>query len=322
MIQRLSAQLPLWMQSRHPVLRYELGKAQRVSRRTRLFRLFVVALVAALLMISGYIIATGFNSRPAGQSLTESINAVIFWPTLVLQVILGILAFALTGNAVDEEIRRNNWDNLRATIRGAELSLRTRWAAVFYRLRGLLGLVLLVRVVLIFGILYDLTAFQGRYLDLLMNGVTPRVPLVGSILLVSLFMTASLLLPLTSTGLDAALGLMLGTVVRQRTYAFLIQVFIILIRLALVAALLSTMTQFINNQLQLEEPAAWLLAGGYAALGDWGLAYLNIDFYGQIWASVPYGVAISFGLLVFAVLQAALADLLVAMAVRVAERRG
>src|SRR5215207_5456615 len=186
MIQRLSGQLPTWARSSHPVLRYELGKVQRPSRRVRLLRAFSVVMLGLLLVVGGYLAATGLLARPAGQSLTEIANAILFWPLLVIQVILRIGALMLTSSAVSDEVRRQNWDNLRATTAGAELALRARWAVVFYRLRGLLGLVLALRVVLIFGILYDLTAFQGRYLDLLINGIVPEVPLVAGVLLLSL----------------------------------------------------------------------------------------------------------------------------------------
>ena len=47
-----------------------------------------------------------------------------------------------------------------------------------------LGILLAIRLLLILGILYDLTAFQGKYIDLLVNGITPDIsPLVGALLL-------------------------------------------------------------------------------------------------------------------------------------------
>jgi hypothetical protein len=164
MIRRFTAQLPDWARSEHPVLRYELGKAPRsLSRRTRYLRALGVVLLTLVLATAGYMVATTFLQHPAGQNLTESIINVVFWPILFVQVLMRISALTLTANTVTEEKRRQTWDNLRSTETGAALALRARWASVFYRMRPILAVVLLVRVVLIVGILVDLTAFQGRY---------------------------------------------------------------------------------------------------------------------------------------------------------------
>src|SRR5215212_9354967 len=100
MIHRLSGQLPTWARPSHPVLRYELGKMQRPSRRVRLLRAFGVVMLGIILVAGGYLAATGLLARPAGQSLTEIANAVVFWPLLVLQVLLRIASLTLTSNAV------------------------------------------------------------------------------------------------------------------------------------------------------------------------------------------------------------------------------
>ncbi len=322
MLQRLTRQLPLWARPEHPVLRYELGKVQRAPRRVRLLRALGIILLALALVVGSYVVATGFLTRPLGQSLTESLSAIVLYPLLILQVITRVAAVGLTANVVSEEARRQNWDNIRATPTGAELALRASWAAVFYRLRALLGIILVVRIILIFGILYDLTAFQGRYLDLLINGILPEVPLVAGVLLLSLLMTASLLLPITGIGFDAALGLLLSTFVRQRMYNSLLLMLIILFRIALVIGLAYLVSQFVNGALDVSDSTAWLLVGAYGAMGDWGLAFLNLGFYGEIWATVPYGILLGLGLLVYAMLQAMVTDQLLALAVRRAERRG
>jgi hypothetical protein len=70
------------------------------------------------------------------------------------------------------------------------------------------------------------------------------------------------------------------------------------------------------------ELGSWLLMGGYAGLGDWGLAYLNLGYYGEVWATVPYGIFIGLALLVFSMIQAALTDGILALAIRQAERKG
>lgn len=322
-LQRITGQLPPWARADHPLLRYELARAAgQLSRRARYLRALWIVLLALALAGGGYLIATGFLQQPPGQNLTESALNILFWPLLVAQLLLSVLALALTGSAISEEIRRQTWDNLRATAGGAELTIRTRWASVFYRARGLLGVLLGLRVLLIGGILFDLTAFQGRYLDLLINGIVPDVPVLVAALLLSFTMTASLLLPLTAVGFDAAVGLLIATVFQQRTYAILAQIIYMLFRLTLLVGLVFAVTQFINGDLAASDAGAWFLVSGFAALGDWGLAFLNLGFYGEIWATVPYGIFMGLALLVFSLIQAALADAIVALAIRQAERRG
>ncbi len=325
MIRRFTAQLPTWARSDHPVLRYELTRIpRRISRRARYLRGLGVVIVALILILGGYLAATGLLQHPPGQNLTESAIAVVFWPTLAVQVLMRIGAITMTTNTVTEEIRRQTWDNLRATESGAALALRARWASVFYRLRPILTIVVLVRVVLIAGILYDLTAFQGRYLDLLINGVVPDTSPAVAALLLAFLMTSTLLLPVTGLGFDAAIGLLFSALIQQRTYSGLLQILLIILRAAVVVALTIGATQLINGELQAtaQDWAAWLLIAGFAALGDWGLAFLHLGFYGEIWATIPYGIFLGLALLVFAIIESGLTDWILALAIRQAERRG
>ena len=322
MIRRLTGQFPAWARADHPVLRYELGKVGPVSARGRRMRWLGLLLLALLFLAGGYVVATGGLQHPPGQSLTENVHAVLYWPLLTLQLLTGVLAMTLTANAVGDEMRRQHWDSLRATAHGAELALRARWAAAFYRLRPALVVIIALRVLLVLGILYDLTAFSGRYLNFLLNGSPFDVPLALGVLLLSLFMTAALLLPITSVGLDAALGLLLSTFVRQRTYSTLLQIFMILLRVAMVAGLAQAMTQFIYGLVELTSAGSLALVAGYGALGDSGLAYLNLGLFGDLWSKAPWGILACVGLLLFALLQALLTDWLVTLSVRRAERRG
>ncbi|NWG17096.1 MAG: hypothetical protein HXY41_10710 [Chloroflexi bacterium] len=323
MLQRLTGQLPSWTRDDHPVTRYELGKTRAVPRRAQLTRVIGLALLGGLLFVAGYAVATGFFQNPPGQNLTEGLMAVLYWPLLVIQVIMQVAALALTVNVVSEQKRRQAWDNLRATSGGVGLILRARWLAVYYRLRGLLALVMIVRLLLIFGILYDLTAFQGRYIDLLVNGITPELsPLVAALLLAFL-MTATLLIPLTSLGLSAALGLLFSVLIQQRTYSTLTLIVGIVLRTALAAALVFVATRFIQGQMpDVPDPAAWLLLGVFAAFGDWGLALLNLSFYSTVWTLIPYGIFLGVALLGFSILQSAAAEWILSLTIQAAERNG
>lgn len=328
MIQRFTGQLPAWARPEHPVLRYELGSTARPSWKVRYARAFGVVVLGALLLMVGYFAATGLMRNPAGENPVEIMNNVLFWPLLVLQVLLRIVAVTLTSNTVADEIRRQNWDSLRATPFGAELAMRARWATVFYRLRGLLGVILVARVVLIGGLLWDLTAFQGRHLDLLTTGITPEVALVVAVLLLSFLMTAALLLPLTAVGFDSSIGLLISATVQQRTYSTLLQALYIFFRIAVVVLLVFATTRFLQGQFVVEgqlgvtDLLSWVLVFAFGAMGDWGLAFLHLGRYGEIWATVPYGIFLGLALLVFALIQAALADQLLVFAVRRAQRKG
>ena len=61
---------------------------------------------------------------------------------------------------------------------------------------------------------------------------------------------------------------------------------------------------------------------GYSAVGDWGLALLHLGRNSEIWATIPYGIFIGLALLVFALIQAAVADRLLLLAVRQAQKKG
>ena len=322
MIQRFTGQLPLWARTDHPILRYELARVERLTTRARLMRAFWVVLLGILLFGGGYLIATGFLQQPPGQNPTESILNVLFWPMLVIQILISVFSVALTGNTIAEEVRRQTWDNMRATEVGAELTVRTRWAAVFYRIRGLLAVMIVIRLVFIGGILYDLTAFQGRYLDLLINGIVPDIALPIAALLLAFTMTVGLLLPLTVIGFDAAVGMLIAATLQQRTYAILAQILYVIFRIALVAGLTFAVTQLINGSLAETDSGSWFLSLAFAAFGDWGLSFLNLGFYGELWATVPYGIFLGLALLLFSLVQAALTDWLMVIAIRQAERRG
>lgn len=323
MLQRFAGQLPPWARSEHPVLRYGLGKTREIPRRARFLRALSSIILVLVFFGGGYLAATDLLRREApGSHATESLLAILFWPVLIVQLFTRASVISLTVNMVNEEVRRQTWDSLRATEMGVELALRARWVSVFYRLRPLIAVLIMVRLILIAGILVDLTAFRGGFLDRLLNGVVPEVSLLFSVVLLAFLMTASLLLPLTGIGLDAALGLLVSTTVRQRVYTTILQVILIGIRIGVVVLLLVAMTQFNRGELTVRDGLAWLLVGGFAAMGDWAVSLLHLSYYGELWAIIPYGIFLGVALLVFVLVQAVLTDLILGYAVRQAERRG
>lgn len=318
--QRLARQLPDWARRNHPAVRYELGAPVQHSARSRYLRALGVIIGLLALGLAGYAIATGLFNHEAGANPLEALQSTLYWPTLALELVLVAAAFSLTIGKVARETRRLNWDTFRSTPDGAELTLRARWAAVFYRLRAPLGVVIAVRIVLLIGLLWDLTAFQGRYLDLLISGITPELGTAVAVVLLSLTMTGALLLPVTSVGLNAALGLLISTSVHQGVYTTLVQIVYILIRVGLALALLWGASRLLGEDLPPGHAGAWLLVFAAAAFGDWGLALLSLGFAGAVWVTIPYGILIGVTLLVFALAEAALADQLIHWAVRRAQK--
>ncbi len=89
------------------------------------------------------------------------------------------------------------------------------------------------------------------------------------------------------------------------------------------AAFVAGALSFLRGELfSATDLGAWLLMGGYSALGDWGLGFLNLGRSSEVWATVPYGILICLALLVFALVQAAVADRLLMLAVRLAQKKG
>lgn len=316
-------QLPLWARRDHPALRYELGLQVRPPARVRYLRAFFQILAVGVLLVIGYLVATNLLQRAPGTTPAESIFNILYVPALALQVLLGLSALANAIALVPELVARSTWDNLRATQGGVELAMRARWVAILYRQRGLLILLIGIRVILIGLMLWELTAFQGRYLDLLINGITPEIALPVAVILLSFTMTAALLMPVTTTGLDASLGLLISSYVRGRTSSSLVLLAVTAIRIAIMSLLLIEGARFMNGDLtSAAAPGAWLLLGGGGALGDLGVGFLHLGRYSEMWATVPYGVFLGTGLLVFALVQSVVADRLLVFAARRAQARG
>ncbi len=321
MIKRLTGQIPAWARRDHPMLRQELNSTERPRWQTRYARALLIVLVGGLLLLLGLFLAA-VSGRLQGQNIVEQTNAVLYYPLLFIQIPLRIMAFAWTSGTVAEYVRRGKWDQMRTTPNGAELTLRARWISLFYRWRGLFGVIILMRLLLIGLMLYDLTAFQGRYLDLLTVRITPEVAPAVSIVLLSFLMTASLILPFTGTGIDAALGLVVSAVTRGRTAMTLIQAFYVIVRVGLIVLLLAAASDFQNGVMPNAGFGGWLILFALGAIGDWGLAFLHLAAFGEIWALAPYGILLGAALLIFALLQAALADAITGYAIRLAQKRG
>lgn len=340
MIERILGPLPEWFSRKNPLVYHRLKGTDAPDRRTRLVRAFVRMVGLLLLGFAGYFIATGGLTRSAGQNFAEVANNTLFYPMLVLQMSIAAAAFALTVGVVGNEQRRLTWDVLRATAGGAGFTLRASWAAVFYRLGGLIAVLIVLRVLLIGGLLVNLMAFQGRYIDRLVSNIVPTIPvelngvLIAAplgLLLLAMFLAATLLLPITTVAFEAALGLWFSSWLHQRVYSLIVQFMLLLMRGALVVLLVYSVLGFapsstlIGSGVGLANTNAltqWLTVFAFTAFADWGVKMTHLQFAGEMWAVIPYGLFISPALLLFVFLQAFAAHQILKRAVHNAERRG
>jgi uncharacterized membrane protein YhaH (DUF805 family) len=301
-------------------VRYVLADSRQRSRRGAYWQ-FALCVMALALVIFAYGAVGQFDNLPLSQ---HAMN-ILYVPVVGVQVVLSIVALLLTMGAVASERRQQNWDSLRATPDGVSIVLRAHWAAaVFYRLRGLLAFAYVGRAVLIGFLAYDLTAFNGDYLNFLTGGITPEVPpLIGG-LFMALSLAAAFVLPLTGLGLDAALGLLLATFVRSRVFISFAQVIVIGLRVCVTLAvfLLGSVAVLIEADPMLGDSP--LLNGiGIVllnGLGDSGLYLLNGAALGDLWLTVPYALLLGVVLLGVALVQAALTEVLLRWAMRRAQR--
>ncbi|PJF24940.1 MAG: hypothetical protein CUN53_15295 [Phototrophicales bacterium] len=135
-------------------------------------------------------------------------------------------------------------------------------------------------------------------------------------------MTAVVLLPLTSIGFDAAFGLLIAATFPGRTLNTLAQALYILVRLGLIIGLGVLARTYMEGRLVgVGDGGGWAVVAINGAVGDWGLSFLYLGRYGEIWATIPYGVFMGLALMLFSLIQAALADGVLILAVRQGQRK-
>lgn len=320
MINFLSSQIPDWARPSHPILQYELSRLKTVGIwRTRVISLFVLMLILGLL---GYVYATYIYESPTKGNITDFAWRALYFPTLFLQIITNILALSLGIGSIGQERSNKTWDNLRATENGAEFILRARWIAILYRLRGIIIAILLVRVVLVLGMLYDLTAFGGLYAEMLTANITPAVPSWHyGLIVIALLMTINLLLPLTMIASSAGIGILISVAIKDRAYSGTIQIILVFLQLAVTIGLIIGISQFLSGGLELPDEALFALFLAHSSFGDWGLLFAQLGSVGEIWAIVPYGILIGLGLVIIMLIQSAITDGMLSLAVRLSEGR-
>lgn len=313
-------QVPPWAHPQHPVMRTILGRGGDIKLRRRLLVMLLAIAVTAASVGIGYVIANGTteNDEP-------TINEILYWPLVAGQTIATVLAIAMTTNAISVERRKQTWDSLKLSLSGVGLTLRARWAAVFYRLGWLLAAITIGRIVYIGVLLDDMTEFQGRALDLRISGITPEISLDLTVIIMSLHMTAFIIYPFVTVALAAAIGLMVSVFTRSRGVVVLGLFLLAGLRLLLTVGgvvLGDTVFETVGGGVTPElaeinadnSTDAWFRLLFSSSEGDQMLNLLHLDTLGQIWADIDYGVYIGVIMLGIMLAQAILANVIVIFA--------
>ncbi len=311
--------LSTWARSDHPLLHYELSAYRQVGSQRNFAWQFV--LLSSLLVGAAYII--GASRGVAGGSITNILWHSLYYPLLLLQMLLLIVVLALSADTVKGARRRRTWDSLRVTELGAGLALRARCIGVLYRLRAPLLVLLLVRVLLVLGMLLDLSAFGGLYADML--GAEALPTLEDSrvvILLIATNMTVSLLLPLFMLAAVSAFGILLSAAIKERIYVAAIQLLFLLFLLAFVVSGAISTALIMEGSLSLADEAELALFLSYSFLGDWGLMLAQLEKLGEVWSRVAYSAYIPGIMGMMLLLLGLAADGMMRLAVRLSDRQG
>ncbi len=301
---------------------------------------------------------TNFSNNTFESILSnmDRVFLILYWPLVLIQIGMRMGAFAATTGTITQETTRGTWETLKLTTNGAGLALRTRWMSVFYQLRFLLFLVVSLRVFYVLVALADFGTFNGNYINLALTGTIPlgSDPAATTIALsptntaigivcIALQLVAALIAPFTVLAFDSALGTLLGVLVRGRWMGILSQILILLLRLAFSAGALLVGAWAMQFPLLFNSAAVNGAAGGATIIassavrdalfgfpgvfmglveGDLGLSLLFMPHATQRIFTIPYGIIMGIAVLLYFLLQAFLAKLMLALAVRLANRAG
>jgi hypothetical protein len=328
----LRALLPAWARPTNPVLRYIIQRERRRQNAT----VRLIGLVLALATVGGvFLLSYELYRNDQLTALTRNgesgLYTVLYVPLLMLQfsvVMSGsslALSLGLTSPMTPVEQRRETWEMVKVTPYGAELSVRSRWAGVYYFVAWMLGVLTLLRAVLIGQMLADLLHSESYDLAAYTTGITPGVPSWASALVLALFMLAALLQPVIMLGLNAALSLFLSTSIRS---ALLLRVVLGVVSLVELAVFMAAVTAGIlalevdpmMSHITLSPLQRWLSLLSFALVGDQSLRFLNLRSFTDTWARLDYGIGLGVAIPLVLLLEFLIAVGLVKLAGRRAAR--
>lgn len=313
-------QVPYWAHPNHPVMRTILGRGSGLRR--QLLQLVLVIVMAGAFVAAGAVFAA---EQTSNESAT--INEILYWPLIAGQTLAMVLALFMTANAVTVERQKQTWDSLKLSLVGVGLTLRARWASVFYRLGWLLLIITIGRMAYIAIMLEDMTEFQGRALDLRISGITPEVSLDVTVIIMALTMTAFLIQPFVAVALAASVGLLMSVFTKTRGVVVLGMLLLVGLRLGITASGIvvgDTIFRDVGGGVTPElaelasasetETEAWARLLFSSVEGDQMLNLMHLDTLGLVWTDVEYGIYIGAIMLGIVLFQAIVANVLVIFA--------
>jgi hypothetical protein len=278
-------------------------------------RVLLGLLILVLLIVVSYF----FTSESAGDE-NPSYREFMYYPLVAATLLMELLALAMTANSVALERQKGTWESLQITLTGAETSIRTRWALVFYRLRWVLLAVVIGRIGFVVLLLKDLTDFEGRAIDVRIIGISPEVTLEVAVFLIAGLMTAAILQPLVSLGFYAALGMVIATVTKRRNVGILMTVFLMMARVVLAGGSLYLGSTIMGAEgtkakiIELSAVDAWIRTLLLSIEGDLSLRLLNLETLGNLWADIDNGIYLGGVMLLLVLVQAVVANLMLLFA--------
>jgi hypothetical protein len=306
----ITRQLPLWGRPEHPIMRYMLGYHQTPRRQALIQTVLVLLLVAVSVGVSYAYVASTTEETP-------SYREFMYYPLVGAGILAQLLALTITVNWVALERQKETWETLQITTHGAEIGARARWMLVFYRLAPLLALIFVGRMGYVAALLQDITDFEGRAIDVRIIGISPEVTLEVAVFILAAFITAALIQPFVSLGLDAAIGLFIGATTKRRAAGILTTVTLMGVRAALSFVALQSGGLIISANgttpeiIDMSAAEAWGRTLLMATQGDWSLRLLSLETLGNLWADLDEGIYLGLVILGLVVVQAVLANLLV-----------
>jgi hypothetical protein len=289
--QTIYAQLPDWARPDHVMQHYARGRQDRPLRRS-LMALISALIVFSLVAISMIRYASGHPLGTSG-SRTWMIYTVLYFPLLVIQLVTLALALLSASAAITNGPQ---WEALKITSHGAEFVVRARWAAILYRLRGPILLVIVPRLLFAGLMLVDVTRDGGYHLDLYLYGITPGVPLEIAVIMLGALMTAALLQFPVLLALNAALGLLISTTFNKRAAAITARLAVLIAEIAVVTLALNTGGDTLQHNPLPPAPIAISTLAQWAGLvllgtvGDQSLRFMDLETTLHTWPDVNYGV--------------------------------
>lgn len=297
---------PLWAQPRGPILGYILRRVTVPApcwART-VGGLLALSFVTSLLLVSLVLYDNGSFDDLFAED--EPGLFIVLYPLLALfefGAVIGAMGqvamLGLTAPGASDDDQRQTWEMAKVTSAGADLVTRARWAALLYRMR--LTLILLVAARLMFAAqaaIEGLTFWEtyGPALEDA-HAVPPSWMAVG---LLGLLAGTLVIMPPVVVGFSAALGLWLSTFFRRRWMLQIAQQ--VVFYTLLIVGTLSMIAGWsaLDGSFQ-ERFGSGLKAQGAVLLmcvtGDQGMRLLNAEALVTMATGVDYGAWLSVPLL-------------------------